>query len=94
MASLIPVGDVVLVEFEPFIDRKGSGALADFEISTPKFEGEPYKGTVISKAKGVTNCQVGDHIIYAETSPEGFFWEGKKLIVVHAKNIMAIGEPE
>ena len=78
----------VLVEFEPYVERTAKG-IEGFVIADPKHEGLPYKGTVLAVGSGVRDVAVGDRIIYKEQSPQGFEYDGKKIIPVLGKNVLA-----
>jgi co-chaperonin GroES (HSP10) len=84
--SLHPINGNIFVIFQPRSDELREGS---FLIAEPKHQGHPNRGKVIAIADDVTECKVGDEIVYDENA-KGFKWEGLKIIPVHKDNVQAI----
>ncbi len=98
---LQPINGHVLVEFEPHVARQTKSG---FHIAPPKHEGVPNRGTVLAlpnepipyqdRAGNVLDVVVGDYVFYADNAPNGFKWEGKKIIPIHKDDLLAVGQDD
>ncbi len=96
--SLSPMNGWAFVAFQPLIDRKTESG---FLVPPPKQEGMPNRGVILALADDakleyktlegeVKKLAVGDFVVYDEHSPDGFKWQGNKIIPVHKDHLLGV----
>ena len=86
---LKPLKDYILIEFQPFIDRKRPSGLY---VAPPKFEGVPNRGRVYAIAENIDSVKVGDIVIFKSEKAAGFKYKGMKLIPVKISEVQGVIE--
>lgn len=98
MANIKPTKDNVLIElilrsqvFADAVHKRSGLYVPPPENKMHSFEGIPNEGIVFALFDGYAGpLKVGDRVVFNESNPKGFKFEGHKLLPVKVDQIMGV----